>query len=37
MHDHLKRVCKFDDIVMRFIPVATKQYTTSKTPKPRVA
>lgn len=35
MHDHLKRICKFDDIVMRFVPVATKQYTTSKSPKPR--
>lgn len=32
MHDHLKRVCKFEDIVLRFIPVITKQYTTRKDP-----
>lgn len=35
MHDHLKRVCKFDDVVMRFVPVGTKQYMTRKTPKTR--
>ncbi len=32
MHDHLKRVCKFNDIVLRFVPVVTKQYTTRKMP-----
>lgn len=37
MHDHLKRVCKFNDIIMRFVPVVTKQYTTRKTPDPRRA
>lgn len=37
MHDHLKRVCKFNDIVMRFVPVVTKQYTTRKQPKPKLA
>ena len=37
MHDHLKRVCKFNDIIMRFVPVVTKQYTTRKAPAPRHA
>jgi uncharacterized protein (TIGR04141 family) len=37
MHDHLKRVCKFNDIIMRFVPVVTKQYTTRKAPAPRRA
>lgn len=32
-----QRVCKFDDIIMRFVPVVTKQFTTRKTPKPRPA
>ena len=32
MHDHLKRVCKFNEIIIRFVPVTTKQYTTRKTP-----
>lgn len=31
-HDHLKRVCKFNDIILRFVPVITKQYTTRKMP-----
>lgn len=33
MHDHLRRVCKFRDIVLRFVPVIVKQYTTNKKPK----
>jgi len=33
MHDHLKRVCKFRDIVLRFVPVQIKQYTTARPPK----
>ena len=34
MHDHLRRVCKLKGIVLRFVPVAIKSYTTSKKPKP---
>lgn len=30
MHDHLRKVCKFQDIVLRFIPVGVKRYTKSK-------
>jgi len=30
MHDHLRRICKFQDIVVRFIPVKVTRYTQSK-------
>lgn len=30
MHDHLRRVCKFQDIIIRFIPVKVTRYTQSK-------
>lgn len=30
MHDHLRRICKFQDIVIRFIPVKVTRYTQSK-------
>jgi len=32
MHDHLQRVCKFKDVIVRFIPVVEKQYTTARVP-----
>ena len=34
MHDHLRRICKFQDIVIRFIPVKMTRYTQSKKNKP---
>lgn len=30
MHDHLRRICKFQDIVIRFIPVKVTRYTQLK-------
>lgn len=30
MHDHLRKVCKFRNIVIRFIPVKTTRYTQSR-------
>lgn len=30
MHDHLRRICKFQDIVIRFIPVKVTRYTQAK-------
>lgn len=30
MHDHLRRICKFHDIVIRFIPVKVTRYTQAK-------
>ena len=30
MHDHLRRICKFRDIVIRFIPVKVTRYTQLK-------
>ena len=30
MHDHLRRICKFRDIVIRFIPVKVTRYTQAK-------
>jgi uncharacterized protein (TIGR04141 family) len=30
MHDHLRKICKFQDIVLRFIPVGVKRYTKSR-------
>lgn len=30
MHDHLRRICKFQDIIIRFIPVKVTRYTQSK-------
>lgn len=30
MHDHLRRICKFQDIVIQFIPVKVTRYTQSK-------
>lgn len=30
MHDHLRRICKFQDIVIRFVPVKVTRYTQSK-------
>jgi uncharacterized protein (TIGR04141 family) len=32
MHDHLQRVCKFKDVIVRFIPVSEKQYKTARSP-----
>lgn len=33
MHDHLRKVCKFRDIVLRFVPVKMTNFQTSKAPK----
>ncbi|MEW6437786.1 MAG: DUF6119 family protein [Pseudomonadota bacterium] len=30
MHDHLRKICKFRDIIIRFIPVKTTRYTQSR-------
>ena len=30
MHDHLRGICKFQDIIIRFIPVKVTRYTQSK-------
>lgn len=30
MHDHLRRICKFQDIIIRFIPVKVTRYTQGK-------
>jgi hypothetical protein len=30
MHDHLRRICKFQDIVIRFIPAKVTKYTQSQ-------
>ncbi|ESX29455.1 MULTISPECIES: DUF6119 family protein [unclassified Mesorhizobium] len=30
MHDHLRKVCKFQNIIIRFIPVKTTRYTQSR-------
>ena len=30
MHDHLRRICKFQEIIIRFIPVTITRYTQSK-------
>lgn len=30
MHDHLRKVCKFQSIIIRFIPVKTTQYTQAR-------
>lgn len=30
MHDHLRKVCKFQSIIIRFIPVKTTRYTQSR-------
>ncbi|RYG98059.1 MAG: hypothetical protein EON58_08230 [Alphaproteobacteria bacterium] len=30
MHDHLRRICKFQDIVIRFVPVKVTRYTQAK-------
>ena len=30
MHDHLRRICKFQDIIIRFIPVKVTRYTQLK-------
>lgn len=30
MHDHLRRICKFQDIIIRFIPVKVTRYTQAK-------
>ncbi|TPM97705.1 DUF6119 family protein [Mesorhizobium sp. B2-1-3A] len=30
MHDHLRKVCKFQEIIIRFIPVKTTRYTLSR-------
>ena len=27
MHDHLRKTCKFQDIILRFVPVRVKRYT----------
>jgi uncharacterized protein (TIGR04141 family) len=32
MHDHLRKACKFSDIILRFVPVKVTNYKTSKTP-----
>ena len=33
MHDHMRRVCKFRDIIVSFVPVKKVTYTKSKKPK----
>lgn len=33
MHDHMRRVCKFRDIIVSFVPVKKVAYTQSKKPK----
>lgn len=33
MHDHLRRTCKFSEIILRSVPVKMKQYTTDKNPR----
>ncbi|MEM7667362.1 MAG: DUF6119 family protein [Pseudomonadota bacterium] len=33
MHDHMRRVCKFRDIIVSFVPVKKVVYTQSKKPK----
>lgn len=37
MHDHLRRVCKFREIGISFVPVIKKQYTTSSQAKAALA
>jgi len=37
MHDHLQQVCKFREIVLRFIPVAMANFTKKTAPKKKVA
>lgn len=32
MHDHLRRKCKFQDVILRFIPVKRTQFRTSRAP-----
>jgi len=32
MHDHLTRICKFKDIILRFVPVSITQHTASYKP-----
>ena len=32
MHEHLRRVCKFKDLIVRFVPVKRVQFTTAKAP-----
>ncbi|MBR9973913.1 DUF6119 family protein, partial [Magnetospirillum sulfuroxidans] len=32
MHDHLRRHCKFKDVILRFVPVKVKTYTSIKKP-----
>lgn len=32
MHDHLRRVCKFNDIVLRFVPVQMVSHVKSVKP-----
>lgn len=32
MHDHLRKICKLETIILRFVPVAVKRYTTGKRP-----
>lgn len=33
MHDHLQRVCKIQDVIIRFIPVIEKQYIIGRAPR----
>ncbi|MBB4237018.1 DUF6119 family protein [Rhizobium esperanzae] len=37
MHDHLRNILKFKDIIVRFVPVAKVQFTTSKKPTVKAA
>lgn len=37
MHDHLSRVCKFSDIILRFVPVQMVNFTRKAAPKAKVA
>jgi uncharacterized protein (TIGR04141 family) len=37
MHDHLRNILKFKDIIVRFVPVEKVQFTTSKNPTAKIA
>jgi uncharacterized protein (TIGR04141 family) len=37
MHDHLSRVCKFSDIILRFVPVQMVSFTRKAAPKTEAA
>ncbi|MBY5868779.1 DUF6119 family protein [Rhizobium leguminosarum] len=37
MHDHLRKTCKFSDIILRFIPVKMSGFSKKVKPKPKAA